>query len=269
MIIYKTKDVTVFQSAMFQLNTTVVTTKDLVLVVDPGYLPLEVDEIRLFVDKIRGDRPIYLYFTHSDYDHIAGYGAFPDAKTIASKEFVESPLMETQIKDLIKYDDEFYLNRSYAIKYPEINHVITRDGQQIVIGETVITFYHAFGHNNDGLLAVIESMNLLIAGDYLSDIEFPFIYYSLSEYEKTLNTLQKLANVNKNLILVTSHGSVTDEATDIQKRIDDSIDYLHLLKNEPSDLRFNEFLSEKNYQFITVFKRRHQDNLNLWRNLLS
>lgn len=38
-IIYRDPNVTVFQSVLFQTNTTVVQTNDLVLVVDPGWLP--------------------------------------------------------------------------------------------------------------------------------------------------------------------------------------------------------------------------------------
>ena len=74
-IIYRDPNVTVFQSALFQTNTTVVQTNDLVLVVDPGWLPQEVNAIRQYVDEIRGFKPVFLLFTHSDYDHIMGYKA--------------------------------------------------------------------------------------------------------------------------------------------------------------------------------------------------
>ena len=265
MIIYKTKNITVFQSGLFQLNSTVVSTEDMVLVVDPGYLPHEIDEIRLHVENIKGKRPVYLFFTHSDYDHIAGFGAFPDAKTVASKQFVESPLQSKQMEDLIKYDDEFYISRPYTLEYPEINYVIESDGQQLAIGETVLTFYHAFGHNNDGLLAVVDSLNLLIAGDYLSDIEFPFVYYSYHEYYKTLETLQRLIIENQDQVLITSHGSVTEETEEFQKRVDDSLEYLQLLENEQDEEKFYEFLANKDYRFLTIFKQRHQDNLKVWR----
>jgi hydroxyacylglutathione hydrolase len=265
MIIYKTKNVSVFQSGMFQLNSTVVRTEDMVFVVDPGYLPDEIDEIRLHVENIKGKRPVYLFFTHSDYDHIVGFGAFPGAKTIASKEFVESPLQESQIEDLIKYDDEFYISRPYPVEYPKIDHVIESDGQQLVIGDTVLSFYQALGHNNDGLLAVVGSLNLLIAGDYLSDIEFPFVYYRYYEYEKTLKTFQRLVNENLNFVLIPGHGSVTEETSEIQNRIDDSNEYLQLVKDGLSEVRFNEFLQEKNYRFLSIFRKRHRDNLEVWR----
>lgn len=264
MIIYKENNVTVFQSGMFQMNSAVVMTDDLVLVVDPGYLPREIEEIRQYVYRVKENRPIYLFFTHSDYDHIAGYGAFPEAKTIASKEFVESPLKEAQMKDLIKYDDDFYLTRPYKLTYPEIDLVIDSHGQKVTFGGTSLTFYHAFGHNNDGLVAVIEPLNIVIAGDYLSDIEFPFVYYRFDEYEKTLSTFQKLVHEKTNFILIPGHGSVADEQSEIQKRIDDSIEYLQLIKENTGMETFHEFVKEKDYHFLTNLHQRHLDNVKVW-----
>jgi hydroxyacylglutathione hydrolase len=260
MIHYQTENVTVFQSRMFQLNSAVVQTDDMVLIVDPGYFPDEIEEIRQFADTIKGDKPLYLFFTHSDYDHIVGYGAFPDAKTIASKAFVESPLREKQMEDAIKYDDEFYITRPYKIEYPVIDFVIDSEGK-VKDGETTIWFYPANGHNNDGLVAAIESVNLLIVGDYLSDIEFPFIYHSFHDYEQTLKVLGGIQLLMKNPTLVPGHGSVTDDGQEVRKRIIDSREYLELLEKHSDDEAFEKYLSDKNYQYKTVLRRRHQDNI--------
>ncbi len=263
MITYQTELITVFQSALFQLNSTVITTDDLVLVVDPAYLPNEIEEIREYVEKVKGVRPVYLFFTHSDFDHIVGYGAFPKAITIASAEFVKSHMQEIQINEAIKYDDEFYIERPYSLTYPEIDIIIKKDGETVTIGGTVISFYHAFGHNHDGLLAYIESENIVIAGDYLSDIEFPFIYHSCEDYLKTMSTLMKILNQNHHSILITSHGSITSNEKEIQKRILDAKEYFRILETNADDGNFDEFLKKKNYKFPLTFKKSHQNNLQL------
>lgn len=263
MITYINNGVTVFQSRLFQLNSTVVVTEDLVLVADPGYLPNEIEEIRTFVDNIKGDRPIYLFFTHSDFDHIAGYGAFPEAKTIASKEFVENPLRVAQLKDLNYYDEEFYITRPYLQEYPVIDNVIFTNGEQLKIGETTMTFNHAFGHTADGLM--IEIDNCFVVGDYLSDIEFPFVYHSFSEYENTLERFKMIFEAKPNAILITSHGSVTEGKENIWLRIKDSEEYFALMETNPSEEVFYRFLEGKNYFFKDVFWKRHQDNLNVWK----
>ena len=90
MIQYKSENITVFQSALFETTSTVIETEDVILVVDPTWLPQEVENIRNYVNSIRNHRPIYLIFTHSDYDHIIGYKAFSGVITIGSQELSES-----------------------------------------------------------------------------------------------------------------------------------------------------------------------------------
>lgn len=265
MIIFKNRNITVFQSMMFQMNSTVVVTRDLVLVVDPGYLPQEVEEIRLYVNHIRGNLPVYLFFTHSDFDHIVGAGAFPEAKTIASREFAESPFKDKHLRDIQQFDDELYINRTYTINYPQIDYRIEGNGEQLIVGGTVITFYHAFGHTNDGLFALINSVNLLISGDYLSDIEFPFIYHSYVEYEKTLNAFNRLLINRERLLLIPGHGNATEEIAEIQKRINDAEDYFKQVKINAGENEFKRFLIEKNYGYLSNLNKRHQENLVIWR----
>ena len=84
-ILFRDPNVTIFQSALYQTNSTVVRTDDLVLVVDPALLPDEVAAIREYVESIREDRSVFLVFTHSDFDHIIGYKAFRVDKVFMSE----------------------------------------------------------------------------------------------------------------------------------------------------------------------------------------
>jgi hydroxyacylglutathione hydrolase len=88
-IIYRDLNVTIFQSALFQTNSTVILTDDAVLVVDPAWLPDEVLAIQQYAESIRGRRSLFLVYTHSDYDHIIGHGAFRPDKVFATKAFAE------------------------------------------------------------------------------------------------------------------------------------------------------------------------------------
>jgi glyoxylase-like metal-dependent hydrolase (beta-lactamase superfamily II) len=266
MIIFNENDITVFQSAIFKMNSMVVVTNDLVLVVDPGYLPNEINEIRHFVDSVKQDKPIFMFFTHSDFDHIVGNGAFSDAKKIASRRFVTNSLKNKQIKDMIIFDDDLYIDREYNADYPIIDCTISKDGQELKVGDTLITFYQAYGHTDDGLFAVVENKDLLIAGDYLSDIEFPFVYHSYHEYEKTLDSFKHIVQEKSNLILVPGHGSVTKDSQEIEQRINTSNAYFLLLKNEQNDHAFKRFLLENGYKYRTNLFKRHEENLKVWKN---
>ena len=105
-IIYRDPNITIFQSALFQTNSTVVKTEDSILVVDPAWLPEEVVLIKKEVDEIRGDRPVFLIFTHSDFDHIIGYKAFQADKVFMSKAMAENPRKEDVVEQALDFDEK-------------------------------------------------------------------------------------------------------------------------------------------------------------------
>jgi hydroxyacylglutathione hydrolase len=170
MIQFKNEHVTVFQSSLYQTTSTVVETNDLILIIDPTWLPHEVENIQNYVVRIQNGRPLYLLFTHSDWDHVLGYHAFPDAITIGSKEMDNHPEKESILNQILEFDQRYYLNRSYEITFPKLDVLIDHDGQQLTIGETQLTFYKAPGHTPDGLFTIVETLGIFIAGDYQQDL---------------------------------------------------------------------------------------------------
>lgn len=270
MIQFKNEQMTVFQSALFQTTSTVIQTDDLVLVVDPTWLPHEVEEIQQHVARIRNRRPLYLLFTHSDWDHVIGYLAFPDATTIGSKEMDDSADKERVLKQIYEFDQKNYLFRSYDIKFPRLDIQIERDGQQLEIGNTKLTFYKALGHNGDGLFTVVEPLGALIAGDYLSNLEFPFIYFSSTEYEKTLGKIDGLLENHPIHFLIPGHGQVTTKLTEIRNRQKRSLDYIAELRQALIEHRQGDIdaMLERS-PFPLGMKHFHEDNQKLMRTELG
>lgn len=230
MIAYQQHQITVFQSALFQTTSAVVEGEHFVLVVDPTWLPQEVEDIAAYVCKIRDARALYLLFTHSDFDHILGSGAFPDAVTIASRAFRDSPSKDRSVQAIRAWDSEYYIQRPYAVRYPQIAIAAASDGQELVLGGTRLTFYAAPGHNPDGLWTVIEPHGILLAGDYLSDIEFPYIYQSSLAYETTLGKLDGIWENHAIRLLVPGHGKVTTDHAEMRKRQRQSREYIAALR---------------------------------------
>lgn len=266
MIQIKTPNVCVFESALFRTTSTVILTKDMVLVVDPNWLPNEIQQITNLVATLRGERPIYLLFTHSDYDHIMGYRAFPGATVIASKAFVDNSDRESTLQQILKFDDDYYIQRSYPIEYPQVDIVVNKDEQELIIGETVLTFYLAPGHNIDGIFTIVEFENqrVWIAGDYLSNIEFPFIYHSSYAYKRTLVKAKKIIKKSHIDFLIPGHGDVTMEEAEIITRIQDSYEYIHNLRDAVQNGK--EFSTEAlfhRYQFPGVMQKYHNENVML------
>jgi glyoxylase-like metal-dependent hydrolase (beta-lactamase superfamily II) len=263
-IIYRDPHITVFQSALFQTNSTVVQTDDMVLVVDPAWLPEEVKNIRRYVDDIRGKKPLFMVFTHADYDHIIGYRAFNPDKIFISKAMADRTDKEEILKQITDFDQHYYINRSYPIEFPEAEFKVFRDGVQFRSGETKMTFYLMPGHTVDSMMVVVWQLGLCIAGDYLSDVEFPLIEYSSVAYENSLEKLPHIHDRNWFTRLIPGHGSPALVINDWLTRRTESLSYIYALRESiATGVPFNEEALWEKYQYSVVQKGFHEANIAL------
>ncbi|MDF2651101.1 MAG: hypothetical protein K0Q73_6906 [Paenibacillus sp.] len=198
----------------------------MVLIIDPNWLPNEVDEIRTYVDSVKGDRDLYLLFTHGNFDHIIGYKAFPGAKTIGSYALSCHPKKEYRISLIQEFDRK---RRNYPVEFPVLDIIISEDAEELRIGDTLLAFYKSPGHTPDGLFTVIEPLSIWIAGDYLSDFELPFIYHSAKKYKETLNIASQILDQHSIELLVPGHGQVTTDTMEMKRRLNLSSDHLERL----------------------------------------
>ena len=264
MLQYQDAYLTLFESALYRTTTTLFHNEDLVLLVDPNWLPQEIEQIRAKVNQVQGNRTLYLLFTHSDYDHIIAWKAFPEAKTIASKAFVENPKKDKCLEEIIEFDEMYYIQRNYPIAYPEVDIVIEHDGQSIQLGASQLTFYLAPGHNADGIYTIIEPAGIWLAGDYLSNIEFPFIYHDSRAYEDTLNKTERILNKHTIQMLIPGHGDYTKSIEEIKKRKQEGLDYILRLRSAIKEGRpFQEDLLWQRYRFKRGMRGFHDENIKL------
>ncbi len=229
---YDSPNLRVFESALYRTTATVWQTPDLVLAVDPNWLPAEVLAIQQFIQEVRQKRPLYLLFTHADYDHIIGYGAFPKARVIASQAFAEKADKAQVVQQIIDWDAGFYIARPYEIAYPEVDIVVKEDGATLSIGSTHFTFYLAPGHTEESIFTIgaWQKQRIWLLGDYLSNIEFPFIYDHLEAYEQTLAKAEQIRQNWGGGVAIPGHGDATEDPIDIQSRIKAAQDYLQMLR---------------------------------------
>ncbi|MEL7427514.1 MAG: MBL fold metallo-hydrolase, partial [Bacteroidota bacterium] len=97
---YQDSSVIVFESELMQTTCTLIIRPDHLLLVDPNWLPSEVKFIAHKVEKQRKDLPLYLLFTHSDYDHIIAYERFKaTAKLIVSQAFLDNTEQALQLEE--------------------------------------------------------------------------------------------------------------------------------------------------------------------------
>ncbi|RHW38282.1 MBL fold metallo-hydrolase [Lysinibacillus yapensis] len=259
MIKYQTDNMTIFQSVLYKTTSLVIRTEDCILIVDPNLLPNEVAEIRQHVDRFRGTQPLYLIFTHSDWDHIVGYGAFQDAKVIASEAFHLKEDKENLLDLIHEFDNQYYIDRDYPITFPIVDIAVKEDGQVLELGNTKLTFYKAEGHTNDGIFTIVEPLGIWIAGDYFSDVEFPFVYDSSEKYEKTLSKSDHIFNHHTVNYLVPGHGTATNLREEMIFRKVLSYRYIQELRNAIKDNVDHRFLIQ-GYKYKADQIKSHEEN---------
>jgi glyoxylase-like metal-dependent hydrolase (beta-lactamase superfamily II) len=257
----------VFESELMQTTCTLIIGERHLLLVDPNWLPSEVEKIAQRVSALQGDRSLYLYFTHSDYDHIIAYERFCDqAQVIVSQALLSNPEWHQQLEEIRQFYDQYYLAPPWPVSYPQrADLIIAQPAERHEIGGEVYHFYQALGHNRDGLIAFHETTGTLITGDYLCGVEFPFIYYSVLAYQKTLDLLGRLLNDLPVKTLVAGHGAVTQDKQEMQARWQASQWYLDALVAYGRDGRgFPETELWRKYPYFQhIQKKYHQANLAL------
>lgn len=270
MIQFQNDYLTIFESALFRTTSTVLQTKNFILLVDPTWLPQEIKTIQTHIRAIQNDRPLYLLFTHSDYDHIIAWKVFPEAKVIVSKAFIDNPNKEKIIQQIHDFDQTYYIQRDYPILYPEGDVIIEADGQELIIEETKLQFFFAPGHNADGLFTTIQPLGIFIAGDYLSNIEFPYIYHSSTEYEETLAKANHIFAHQRIRMLIPGHGDHTTNFREIEKRKNDNELYIQQLRTAIQNQRvFPEHTLWERYDFERGMKSFHDANVKLMKGELD
>ena len=139
-----------------------------------------------------GFEPDGLLATHADFDHLLGRIAFPGMTLGLCESSVErlhrSP-GEAQ-RALRQYDDEFYVIRPTPLALGQVQGLPVPGS--VEIGDRELELHPAEGHTDDGMAIFDREQGLLMVGDYLSDVEIPWIHGSLADYRATLARLSPL-----------------------------------------------------------------------------
>jgi glyoxylase-like metal-dependent hydrolase (beta-lactamase superfamily II) len=258
----ETSSLVIFESALWRTTSSLIVSDDYIMLVDPNYLIREIEFIAAYINKKFSEHKKYLLFTHSDFDHIVGYGHFSDYTTIASENFVENPSKDKCIQAVYNYDEEHYIKRDYLVVYPEIDIVIASDHHVVNIEEDSYLFIQAPGHNADGLITYNQTKKILVVGDYLSNIEFPFIYHSIEDYKNVLEKLTLLLEEKDIDILISGHGDFTSDKSEMDNRISESQSYLTALKKSIVDNSgFDIDCLIDRYGFSSALRTCHEKNI--------
>ena len=129
------------------------------------------DEIERLVAVAReSGGPIHLLVTHGDFDHVCGIGYVPEAIVVAGAETAERITNGTAAEQLEAAGLE------WAMSWPtdlRVDRVV--EPGRFECGPFHVEAIDATGHTPDGLAYVLVDQGVLLPGDYLSDMTYPFI----------------------------------------------------------------------------------------------
>lgn len=232
------------QSRVYWMNTIVLAHPEHTLVVDPGVLPSELDDLARAVPA-RPGADLTLIFTHGDWDHVLGRPWWPSATTLAHDHFA---------KDVREHREKILREATKAAQ--DAGETWTRGFTPFAPDEAVsglrftrlgpwrVVFRDAFGHSPSMLTIHLPEHRLLLAADLLSDLEIPMIESTAAAYRKTLAELQPLAEHGAIETLIPGHGPIAHGAEAISARLSRDLDYLDDLVAEVDRARARGFSVE-------------------------
>jgi hydroxyacylglutathione hydrolase len=219
-------DALVVTSAFWQTNAIALRSGEEAMLIDSPYLPDELDALPGVLAGA-GFEPDGLLATHADFDHLLGRIAYPGMTLGLCESSVErlhrSP-GEAQ-RALRQYDDEFYVIRPTPLALGQVQGLPVPGS--VEIGDRELELHPAEGHTQDGMAIFDRAQGLLMVGDYLSDVEIPWIHGSPADYRATLARLSPL--VEQATTVVPGHGVPHDRDTTL-RILEEDVEYLDALE---------------------------------------
>jgi glyoxylase-like metal-dependent hydrolase (beta-lactamase superfamily II) len=219
-------------SAFWQTNAVALRAGGETVLIDSPYLPDELDALPGVLAGA-GLEPDGLLATHADFDHLLGRLAFPGMTLGLGESSVERLRREPgqAQRDLRDYDGRFYVSRPAPLALGQVQGLPVPGRVDLGTGDDAVELelHPAEGHTSDGMAVLAEPLGVLEVGDYLSDVEIPWISAggSLADYRATLARLAPL--LERASTIVPGHGAPhpRDEAL---RLLDEDLDYLDALE---------------------------------------
>ena len=161
--------------------------------------------------------------THADWDHVMALGMLPDANVTASRTSAERVRSGAAREEILRETSEFLIT-SRSLERMHVEQEVDPPAE-VRMGSWLGVCRAAPGHTADGLIVSLPDEHLLVVGDYLSGLEIPGVYDSVSAYRSTVQELVGVIERERPQYVVVGHGKphTSDEALRIA---DEDLGYL-------------------------------------------
>ena len=223
--------VRLWSSHVWQTRSARITTPRGVVLIDPTYFPDEIDNIFRDADHVLRDRPAerrerLAVYTHSDWDHVVAAPRLESWRQVAHRRVAEKPEPAKRkiVEEIAAFDRAWYVLRD-RWAYPRIDVPVGDDEAIDLAGEPARAIWTP-GHTEDAMALILVERGVMIAGDLLSALEFPFVYHSVRAYRQTLDRVANLIDEHAVRCVIPGHGPIAADPAEIQRRLDDDRRYL-------------------------------------------
>jgi hydroxyacylglutathione hydrolase len=189
-----------FEAFLWETTSLLVVGDGESLVVDPAITADEVAGIARRAEEL-GAPVRQVLITHGDWDHVCGIGGFPDAVAAMGEETAEKVTSGATEKSVQRAVDALGFA---APGPPRVDQAFER-GKAVALGPFVVETFPLVGHTADGTGFRLRELGLLLVGDHLSTVEFPFAT-SPAAYRLTLAGLIDLLREDPPETVIPGHG---------------------------------------------------------------
>jgi glyoxylase-like metal-dependent hydrolase (beta-lactamase superfamily II) len=176
------------------------------VLIDPGIAEVEVAAIGARAAAL-GATVTHILATHGDWDHLCGIAAFPDAVAWMGPAAAERVTSGRAAARIAKAAGDHGL----VVTGPPRVDVVLDVGRAHRVGPFVVETAPLPGHTPDGVCYRVRALDLLVVGDHLSAVEFPFATSTVA-YRATLAGLIELLRHDPPATVVPGHGPVLTAA---------------------------------------------------------
>jgi len=225
------------QSRAFWMNSIVLGSSEHAIVVDPGVLPSELDDLARAVAALR-PRQITLFLTHAHWDHVLGRPWWPKASVVAHDRFAAEIRRDREkiLREAEKLAGEH--DERWSRGFEPFAPTQAVSGLHFTrIDPWRLVFRDAYGHSTSQLSLHLPDRRVLIAADMLSDIEPPILDGPPAIYRTTLDQLVPLAEGGAIETLIPGHGAIAHGREAVRERLATDLDYLTRLEKAASAAR--------------------------------
>jgi glyoxylase-like metal-dependent hydrolase (beta-lactamase superfamily II) len=225
------------RSSAFRMNSLALLDRGHAVVMDPGVLPSEIEDLAAAVRHGDPER-VTLVFSHHHWDHVLGLPWFPGARTLAHDRLADAVDREAAAIDAEARALAVARGEPWPAPFAPFRPDEAVSGLRFLkLDPWRLVVRDAPGHCASQITVHLPEERVLFAADMLSDVEIPTLDAPVSHYRATLEGLRPVVEGGAVETLVPGHGAIAAGVAAVRARFAFDLAYLDRLERAVRDAR--------------------------------